>query len=1525
MYMEKVVFIFVNSLKIFFRRRSLLSLVLMLFTGLLHAQANFDLVANVGCTPFHVGLTVKDFVPDSTLWEFGDGTKAKGNTTFKIYGSEGVFEIKMIAYKNGVPNTVTKSVTVHKTPTANFEFDKVIGCPPLEVNFKDKSTVGSSSIVKRTWGFGNGRVVEGNLTALTQTFNASGARDLSLIVVDQNGCTDRKTYPAGITIHPRPVVDFEFRNSNSCEIPVECVFTNKSDTLTKYTYLWEFGDGEVSTETTPVHKFKNEGTFEIKLTATDANGCTNSKTLSNMIVNEKFSVDIKFTDTLGCDSLFVGFQPDISSLYKKLTWTFSPKLNADLTKMTLSAKEVGVHEVKLEATSQFGCVVSKIRNVYVNQTPVVDFEATPTLGCKVPLNVQFTNLSQHANTYLWNFGDGFSSTDPNPLKSYNKENVYTVRLIGSSQNGCSNSIVKLGYISIVDPIVEMNISNQEGCAPLLSDFSVKCTNGFTINNVQWTFGNGNVYNGIQPPAQTYSGVNSYTVTARVSFAEGCNDVIVTNIIRVGNTQNFNASVSGLDLCPSTTLTGQIGAIANATYEWKIGNITTLSGRTLSYKFAQSGIFPVTAIVTSNGCKSSKDMGSVVVKPTAADFVILNNCSGGLVTLINNSFSGVQSTWDFGDGTILASNSKNVSHEYKKNGTYTIKLTVNNSTTGCSDVITKPIEIKPKSTSGFSLPPTKGCLPLSVEYQNVPGATSGTWIIDTVRSSGNIFKRTITDPGVYTLTLVSVNEGCRDTLVFKDLIQAVKPDAGFKFDPIGGCSPVTVNFEDTSSSSLSTITKLNWQIGNIATETANKFSRTFSINAIIPITLTVQDNVGCKDTITHDVIVAMPHVDFELPTSSFCTGTAFKPVNLSTGVGLQYFWDFGDGSPIVTDSAPEHFYTKEGVYDFELKIIDANNCEDVKKITNAITIQDIDYDFSAFPTSKHCPELITDFTIIPSDIIYRRTIWDLGNGTIIDDTTRNPKYIYMAAGVYDVTLTLEDYRGCKEVIKKEKLIDIGGPSGEFNVTMPSSCAPVEALIVADIKNSVANFWDFGDGEGKYDTDAYSETTHVYEHAGVYKPSVTVNDGMGCIVTVYGPEIKVGGAIPKSQKSADLICTGELVDFADVSLFEEHAPVISRFWTFSDGYTSSDSSFSRTVTTADSIDIFVKLEIEDAVGCRDFVEDTLRVFATAPLAVEDNLVICKGDSVELKASKVHYYEWGQSGSLSATDIPNPVAFPLQTTVYNVRGYVSPTCFTDKTVTVEVKEAFTGAAGTDTILCIGDQAKLWVQHEAINSGRFKYQWTLDGEVVDTLSEIIVSPERTSAYLVNVKNGACKDFNQAVTIEVREYPELNVSESVSILSGQEIKLEAYSEPGVSYAWTPLPATGCTNCPFAFVRPVTTTKYTVTVTNQAGCTVSEDITVDVATDCDGSMIEIQNVFTPNNDGVNDFFTLKNNDLIKLGRIRIYARTGEIVYESANAMDAWDGTFNGVQLNSGVYVYYLEAQCNNGQPLLLKGNVTLLR
>jgi gliding motility-associated-like protein len=95
--------------------------------------------------------------------------------------------------------------------------------------------------------------------------------------------------------------------------------------------------------------------------------------------------------------------------------------------------------------------------------------------------------------------------------------------------------------------------------------------------------------------------------------------------------------------------------------------------------------------------------------------------------------------------------------------------------------------------------------------------------------------------------------------------------------------------------------------------------------------------------------------------------------------------------------------------------------------------------------------------------------------------------------------------------------------------------------------------------------------------------------------------------------------------------------------------------------------------------------------------------------------------------------------------------------------------------------------------------------------------------------------------------------------------------------------------------------------------------------------VYVPNAFTPNGDGINDVFTVYGSvDVRKVNRLMVFDRWGELLYEAtdfpANDLtNGWDGTFKTKKMNAGVYVYYTEVELLNGEKVIRKGDLTLLR
>lgn len=138
---------------------------------------------------------------------------------------------------------------------------------------------------------------------------------------------------------------------------------------------------------------------------------------------------------------------------------------------------------------------------------------------------------------------------------------------------------------------------------------------------------------------------------------------------------------------------------------------------------------------------------------------------------------------------------------------------------------------------------------------------------------------------------------------------------------------------------------------------------------------------------------------------------------------------------------------------------------------------------------------------------------------------------------------------------------------------------------------------------------------------------------------------------------------------------------------------------------------------------------------------------------------------------------------------------------------------------------------------------------------------------------------------------------------------------------WTPLENLTCANCESPDASPLANTQYTITVTDDAGCTASDSLVVKV----NNPQLLIPTAFSPNGDGVNDLFRALNKDIQKFN-LEVFNRWGERVFQTSDPLEGWDGVFRGMEQELGAYVWRCDyVFMGSEKPKTAKGNVTLVR
>ena len=175
---------------------------------------------------------------------------------------------------------------------------------------------------------------------------------------------------------------------------------------------------------------------------------------------------------------------------------------------------------------------------------------------------------------------------------------------------------------------------------------------------------------------------------------------------------------------------------------------------------------------------------------------------------------------------------------------------------------------------------------------------------------------------------------------------------------------------------------------------------------------------------------------------------------------------------------------------------------------------------------------------------------------------------------------------------------------------------------------------------------------------------------------------------------------------------------------------------------------------------------------------------------------------------------------------------------------------------------------------------------------------------------------------------PGLTITEDKTVATGEVVTLSSVlgnNESTVTWYNQNTGEVICNDCPEVPVQPLSSTTYRAVASNSIGCEEEQIVELSIQGDCEVDRIVATNAFTPNEDGSNDYFEIQNGGTAEIESVQIFNRWGEMVFETGNINDQWDGTFRGIPVNPGVFMYVMRVLCIGGDQFTLVGNVTVLR
>ncbi len=894
--------------------------------------ASLDIANISSCTtPAIVTFSNASTNTTNFSWDFGDPASGASNTSNltapqHTYNTSGSYLVTLISGVPGCSATDTMTINIIP-PIASFTVADSTICRFNTVSFTNTS-VPSNAVF--SWHF-NDASSANDSSALQNPvhFYSTPGTFLATLTVSSGGCTSSTSM--NILVRPNPSAQFYTTDNLSCDTSFTVSFLDTVSNIA--TWTWDFGDptsGAANTSNlqNPTHEFMNFNLYTIKLVVVDIYGCTDSLTRPQYIQVIQPFVNFTQTDS-GCVGETFTFDATVVSPanpnIQSYVWNFGDGTGNIVGSDTISHQfnTIGIFDVTLTITTTDGCVatVTKPAFIRVGTQPNANFSATPLSIC-FDQNVQFTDLTPPIVTgWLWNFGDGQSSTSQNPNHQYKYDtsgvaDPFNVTLI-AFYNGCPDTLIQNNMITVLGPIPDFEIAYD--CA---NPYTITFTNqsgGATSYN--WDFGDGSANVSTTNPVHTYTNTGTFNVTlTATSTASGC---VIDSILPVTITvPTAVITVNDTTACHAGTIQfSSAGSLDVTSLMWTFGEgiagvrDTSFAADTL-HLYTRPGFYTATLTITDiHGCTAVQTELIHILGPTAGFTANpLGGCAPINVTFTDTSLTEgsaiTQWEWSFGDGTPNVSTTfDTISHPYNIPNVYDIRLTVTDAN-GCTNTHVSPGYINPSQVIASIINDTSGCRTVGEFYISSAGPSAGlpvtySWNFgdgsSVVTSTSDTVTHSYPANGTYQVYLLAVdNFGCRDS-IYQDMLIYTTP---------------AVLSYDTSASCLDSLGFKTAQIDAVFHSDSNAYGNFYQWNLTVETNLTqlpdydqsyaqppgdydafliLINAFGCRDTSdTVTIHVPGPTGTFTATPTFGCTPLDVQFTGIATGSNT-FAWDFGDGS------------------------------------------------------------------------------------------------------------------------------------------------------------------------------------------------------------------------------------------------------------------------------------------------------------------------------------------------------------------------------------------------------------------------------------------------------------------------------------------------------------------------------------------------------------------------------------------------------------------------------------------------------
>jgi gliding motility-associated-like protein len=486
-------------------------------------NAFFNTSPPSGCAPLTVQFTNFSNNPTVTDWTFGDGNVSNAFSPSHTFTQGGNYTVQLVANDGCAFDTANFNITVYPQPNLNIQVAQDSLCAGVPFNFST-----NPGLANTIWTFGDasGSLLYNPAHAYAQ----GGTYNVTLIgATPAYNCTDTLSVP--VFVRPKPQTQIQLSDSIGCA-PFSVQFT---DPLQQAIFhAWDFADGQNGTGATTNHDFLQTGQFIVSLIGSNQWGCADTST-ANVWVYDNAVADFVPPAMPICQTPANFTLTNLSTGAIGYQWNLGNNTNSTQFQPNVTYTQPGTYTIELIATNQYTCADTIAYDFTIDPEVQANFNIIPdTIGC-APFKIDVINLTSGADQFIWNFGNGSTSNQENPVVFYTNPGSYTIELIASNAYGCVDTLRLQDIITVLPTptaqfLVTPDLINSLTSHVDLLDLSIGATSGFYLmgdgNQIPYT---NNFYN------YTNSDTGWVTIYQIVSNDFGCTDTATANIRRIPQT------------------------------------------------------------------------------------------------------------------------------------------------------------------------------------------------------------------------------------------------------------------------------------------------------------------------------------------------------------------------------------------------------------------------------------------------------------------------------------------------------------------------------------------------------------------------------------------------------------------------------------------------------------------------------------------------------------------------------------------------------------------------------------------------------------------------------------------------------------------------------------------------------------------------------------------------------------------------------------------------------------------------------